>query len=105
MKCDKCGKLIRGGPKDLRKHKQEHHSYWYTIYAPVCYIVENSSAYVAKIEHPERYSWWLNELESLGVDTLNKDGLNNHKEASDLTEAVKQTLYEDYLQAYSESNK
>jgi hypothetical protein len=26
-----------------------------------------------------------------------------HKEASDLTEAVKQTLYQDYLQAYSES--
>jgi hypothetical protein len=49
---------------------------------------------MAKIEHPERYSWWLNELESLGVDTLKKDGLNNHKEASDLTEAVKQTLYE-----------
>jgi hypothetical protein len=60
---------------------------------------------VAKIEHPERYSWWLNELESLGVDILNKDGLNNHKEASDLTEAVKQTLYENYLQAYSENHR
>jgi hypothetical protein len=60
---------------------------------------------MAKIEHPEKYSWWLNELESLGVNTLEKNGLNNHKEASDLTEAVKQTLYEDYLQAYSESNR
>jgi hypothetical protein len=60
---------------------------------------------MAKIEHPERYSWWLNELESLGIDTLNKNGLNNHKEASDLTEAVKQQLYEDYLQAYSKSNR
>ena len=61
----------------------------------------------AKIEHTERYSWWLNELDSLGISTLEKDknGLNNHKEASDLTEAVKQTLYEDYLQAYSESNR
>ena len=38
-------------------------------------------------------------LESLGVNTLEKIGLNNHKEASDLAEAVKQTLYEDYLQA------
>jgi hypothetical protein len=47
----------------------------------------------------------LNELKSLGVNTLDKKGLNNHKEASDLTEAVKQTLYEDYLQAYSESNR
>ena len=58
-----------------------------------------------KIEHHERYSWWLNELGSLGISTLDKNGLNNQKEASDLTEAVKQTLYEDYLQAYSESNR
>jgi hypothetical protein len=63
-----------------------------------------SSVCMAKIEHPERYSWWLNELESLGIDTLEKDGLDNYK-ASDLTEAIKQTLYEDYLQAYSESNR
>ena len=60
---------------------------------------------MAKNEHPERYSWWLNELGSLGISTLDKDGLNNSKEASDLTEAVKQTLYEDYLQTYSESNR
>ncbi len=59
---------------------------------------------MAGTEHPEKYGWWLNELESLGVDTLEKNGLDNHKEASDLTEAVKQTLYKDYLQAYSESN-
>jgi hypothetical protein len=57
---------------------------------------------MAEAEHPERYSWWLNELESLGVDTLEKNGLNNHKEASDLTEAVKQTLYEEYINAYNE---
>jgi hypothetical protein len=57
---------------------------------------------MAKIEHPERYTWWLNELEYLGISTLEKNGLNNRKEASDLTEAVKQTLYEEYLQAYNE---
>jgi hypothetical protein len=60
---------------------------------------------MAKVEHPERYSWWLNELDSLGISTLQKNGLNNYKQASDLTEAVKQTLYEEYLQAYSESNQ
>jgi hypothetical protein len=42
-------------------------------------------------EHPEKYNWWLNELGSLGISTLDKNGPNNHKEASDLTEAVKQT--------------
>jgi hypothetical protein len=47
----------------------------------------------------------VNELESLGVNTLEKNGLNNYKEASDLTEAIKQTLYEDYLQAYSQNHQ
>jgi hypothetical protein len=60
---------------------------------------------MAKAEHPEKYNWRLNELDSLGISTLQKNGLNNQKEASDLTEAVKQTLYEEYLQAYSESNR
>jgi hypothetical protein len=55
-----------------------------------------------EIEHPQRYSWWLNELDSLGISTLEKNGLNNRKEASDLTDTVKQTLYEEYLKAYSE---
>jgi hypothetical protein len=45
---------------------------------------------VAKAERSEKYSWWLNELDSLGINTLQKNGLNNQKEA---------------LQAYSESNR
>ena len=55
-----------------------------------------------KIEYPEKYNWWLNELDSLGISTLEKNGINNRREVSDLTDAVKQTLYEDYLKAYSE---
>ena len=42
------------------------------------------------------WRWWY---------TSQKNGLDNHKETSDLTEAVKQTFYEEYLQAYSESNR
>jgi hypothetical protein len=57
---------------------------------------------MAKIEHPEQYGWWLNELDSLGINTLQKDGINNGRDASDLTDAVKQTLYEEYLGAYNE---
>ena len=49
---------------------------------------------MAEAEHPVIYIWWSNELESLRVDTLEKNGLNNRKEASDLIEAVKQTLSE-----------
>ena len=57
---------------------------------------------MAKIEHSEKYDWWLNELDSLGISTLEKNGINNRREASDLTDVVKQTLYEEYLKAYSE---
>ena len=60
---------------------------------------------MAKAEWSDKYSWWLNELDSLGISTLQENGLDNQKEASDLTEAVKQTLYEEYIQAYSESNQ
>jgi hypothetical protein len=59
---------------------------------------------MAKAEHPEKYDWWLNELDSFGISTLQKNGLDSQKEASDLTEAVKQTLYEEYLQAYDETS-
>lgn len=37
---------------------------------------------MAKVERPEKYNWWLNELDSLGISTLEKNGLSNHKEAS-----------------------
>ena len=57
---------------------------------------------MAEIEHPEKYNWWLNELDSLGISTLEKNGLNNRQKASDLTDVVKQTRYEEYLKAYSE---
>jgi hypothetical protein len=60
---------------------------------------------MAKAEHPEKYDWRLNELDSLGINTLHKNELGNHNEAVGLTEAVKQTIYEEYLQAYSESNR
>jgi hypothetical protein len=38
----------------------------------------------------------------LGISTPQKNGINNRREASDLTDAGKQTLYEEYLAAYNE---
>ena len=62
-----------------------------------------AAAIHGKAEHPEKYSWWLNELDSLGISTLQKDGINNRRDASDLTDAVKHTLfYEEHLGAYNE---
>ena len=34
--------------------------------------------FMAKIKHHERYGWWLNELGSLGISTLD-NGLNNQR--------------------------
>jgi hypothetical protein len=34
---------------------------------------------MAKIKHYERYGWWLNELGSLGISTLDKNRLNNQR--------------------------
>jgi hypothetical protein len=59
---------------------------------------------MAQAEQPEKSNWWLNELESLGINGQEINGTSNHK-AESLTEAVKQTLYEEYRQAFSESNR
>jgi len=42
-------------------------------------------------EHPERYRWWLNELESKRVNNL-----NNLNEMRSLNEYVKHAIYHDY---------
>jgi hypothetical protein len=52
-------------------------------------------------KHPEKNGWWINELESLGVDT--KDDTNELKDKqdnSDLAEAIKQTFIEEYKETY-----
>jgi hypothetical protein len=56
---------------------------------------------MAVAEHPERQGWWLNELESLGVNTKHEE-FNNLLEASSLTENLKQLFYEEYQRAFNE---
>jgi hypothetical protein len=34
---------------------------------------------MAEAEHPEKFNWWL------GISTLQKNGINNRREASDLS--------------------
>jgi hypothetical protein len=54
-------------------------------------------------EHPEKNGWWINELDSLGVDTKsNTNELNSKRGNSDLVEAIKQTLIEEYRQTYNQ---
>ena len=42
-----------------------------------------------KEEHPKRYDWWLNELESLGISAKRINELNDLKEISTLAENMK----------------
>jgi hypothetical protein len=47
-------------------------------------------------EHPDRYGWWLNELESLGISTKRTNELNDLNEIRTLTENIKLNLYQEY---------
>lgn len=50
-------------------------------------------------EHHENKGWWLNELDSLGIDTEDMNNeLSNSEENSTLVETIKQTLFEEYKQ-------
>ena len=52
-------------------------------------------------EHPEKNSWWINELDSLGVDTKsNSNELKDNQENRDLVEAIKREFIEEYKQTY-----
>ena len=47
-------------------------------------------------EHPERYGWWINELESLGVGVKKTNEFNDLNEIRSLAEIIKEGLYKDY---------
>ena len=47
-------------------------------------------------EHPERYGWWINELESLGVGVKKTNEFNDLKEIRSLADIIKQGFYQDY---------
>jgi hypothetical protein len=54
-------------------------------------------------EHPEKNGWWINELESLSMDTKNNaDELRDKQDNNNLVEGIKQTLIEEYRQTYPE---
>lgn len=54
-------------------------------------------------EYPENNGWWINELESLGVDTKgNSNELKDKQENSSLVETIKQSFMEEYKQTYDQ---
>ena len=51
-------------------------------------------------EHPERYGWWINELESLGLSVKKINQFNDLDEIRDLAEIIKQDKNLDYMTDY-----
>lgn len=55
-----------------------------------------------KKEETQKDTWWLNELESLGVSPKVKNELNDIQETSSLAENLKQAFYQAYKEAYND---
>jgi flagellin-specific chaperone FliS len=53
-----------------------------------------------KGEETQKDTWWLNELESLGVSPKVKNELHDIQETSNLAENLKQAFYQAYKEAY-----
>jgi len=41
-------------------------------------------------EHPERYGWWINELNSLGVEPKKINGIDDLQELCNITQRLKE---------------
>ncbi|MDQ4056336.1 MAG: hypothetical protein M3156_02845 [Thermoproteota archaeon] len=54
-----------------------------------------------KKEHPENYGWWISELDSLGIKRIKRNDMKDRKEITDMTENIKQTLYQEYKIVYN----
>ena len=54
-----------------------------------------------KNEYPEKYGWWINELNSLGVSTEDKNGeLRDVQSLENLADDVKQDFIHEYKISY-----
>jgi hypothetical protein len=61
----------------------------------------NKEAEQQQLQAKNRY--WLNELDSLGIDSKRKtELLNDEEELEKLTDIIKQAMFQDYKVAYSE---
>jgi hypothetical protein len=79
----------------------------FNMYKPVLYH-EGIDEYYLGInmatieEETQKDTWWLNELESLGVSTKVKNELNDIQETSNLAENLKQAFYQAYKETYND---
>jgi hypothetical protein len=72
------------------------------LYEMTCIKRDNMSI---KKESPGKYSWWLNELDSLGLDVKKANDLNDIREVSSLADNIKQVLFQDYKTCFNEHSE
>ncbi len=53
-------------------------------------------------EHTDNKEYLTNELESLGIEPKKKNQLNDKEELQNLSDNIKQSMFQDYKVAYSE---
>jgi hypothetical protein len=69
---------------------------------PFLYHKIHNGMAMAKVEDPKKHGWWLNELESLGINTREESQLKDFKKTTELTTDIKQMFYEEYQKAFNE---
>ena len=58
-----------------------------------------------KDEHPERYGWWINELNSLGIERKTINEMDDLQELCNITQRLKETFFQYYKSSYNEIHK
>jgi hypothetical protein len=62
----------------------------------------SSSSEIFEREHIEKKEYLKNELKSLGIEPKRKNQLNDEEELQNLSDTIKQAMFQDYKVAYSE---
>jgi hypothetical protein len=64
--------------------------------------ITTSSSEIFEKEHIEKKEYLKNELKSLGIEPKRKNQLNDEEELQNLSDTIKQAMFQDYKVAYSE---
>ena len=59
---------------------------------------------IAKSENQKDEAYWQTELRSLGVEPKRRNELNDKNALKDLTDNLKQNLYQEYKSAYDKKD-
>ena len=62
----------------------------------------SSSSEIFEREHIDKKEYLKNELKSLGIEPKRKNQLNDDEELQNLSDMIKQAMFQDYKVAYSE---